>query len=163
MKATGAGSRCGLIQWTEGCSQAFGVLRPMMVLSAKVQSRSRAVSSVHFSNPWTFGHPCALQALTDSAGDIGSNLSICPAPVTSMTSYRHEEGKSLLVEGSWFLATINAQLGTTNWELGTGNWELGTGNGERGTGNGERGTGIRRAARLCAFRLFSLLSFLFSH
>jgi hypothetical protein len=90
MRATGAGSRFGLIQWTEGCSQAFGVLRPMMVLSAKVQSRSRAVSSVPFSNPWTFGHPCALQALTDSAGDIGSNLSICPAPVTSMTSYRHE-------------------------------------------------------------------------
>jgi len=43
MEATGAGSRFGLIQWTEGCSQAFGVLRPMMVLSAKVQSRSRAV------------------------------------------------------------------------------------------------------------------------
>jgi hypothetical protein len=35
-----------------------------MVLSAKVQSQIGAVSSAQSSNLWTFGHPCALQALT---------------------------------------------------------------------------------------------------
>gem|GEM_PF-6970123 len=69
--------------WTEGCSQAFGVLRPTMVLSAKVQSKKGAVSSRALSNLWTFGHPFVLQALTGSAGDSGPSLSVCPAPVTA--------------------------------------------------------------------------------
>lgn len=52
---------------TEGYSQAFGVLRPTMELAATVQSQTRAVSSVPFSNQWTFDHSHMMQALTNSA------------------------------------------------------------------------------------------------
>ena len=51
----GGGNRRGQPIWvgprTEGCSQAFGVLRPTMVLSAKVQSQIGAVSSVQIIEP----------------------------------------------------------------------------------------------------------------
>ena len=76
----GAGGR-SVRSRTEGCSQAFGVLRPTMVLSAKVQSRNGGVTSVQSSNLWTFGHPCVLQALTGSARDVEPNFTVCPAPV----------------------------------------------------------------------------------
>ncbi len=50
----GGGNQRGRPIWfdprTEGCSQAFGVLRPTMVLSAKVHSRIGAASSASFSN-----------------------------------------------------------------------------------------------------------------
>ena len=51
------------------------------MLSATVQSRARAVSSLPPSNLWTFGHSRVLQALTGSAKDDGLFISGCPAMV----------------------------------------------------------------------------------
>ena len=47
LKDAGIRRGCGRSVWsrTEGCSQAFGVLRPTMVLSAKVQSQIGGVAS----------------------------------------------------------------------------------------------------------------------
>jgi hypothetical protein len=59
---------------TEDCSQAFGVLRPTMVLSASVQSQIGAVSSASSSNLGIFGHPCVLQALTGSPGTLNQTF-----------------------------------------------------------------------------------------
>ena len=62
------------VLWTEGCIQASGVLRPMRVPSAIIQSRRGVVNSMKSSNRWTFSHPCVLQALTSSLEGHGTEL-----------------------------------------------------------------------------------------
>src|SRR5690606_12180890 len=80
VEATGAGGR-SVRSRTEGCSQAFGVLRPTMVLSARVQSRIGGVTPAKSSNPLDLRPPARVAALTGSAGDVEPDVTVCPAPV----------------------------------------------------------------------------------
>ena len=95
----GGGNQRGQPIWfdprTEGCSQAYGVFRPTMVLSAKVQSQNGAVSSAKSSNLWTFGHPSVLQSTHGFQQGHWLNRFGLPSAGCCMTSYRHRGEETL--------------------------------------------------------------------
>ena len=101
VEATGAGGR-SVWSRTEGCSQAFGVLRPTMVLSAKAQSRNGGVTSVQSSSLWTFGHPCVLQHSRVPRGTLNQTLRSAQRRLLNdyMPSRMHTDGVDLFPE--WF-------------------------------------------------------------